>query len=443
MENSIVTERNKIETCIDYTFQILLGDQNNVELRKYVSYSDSESPVESTTRLHIVQSDFFGKHYGKVESLPRLPLKEIEGVPFLYGNPQIERRGSVLIVHADIIASAFFLVTRYEEMVRRDIRDEHGRFPGRQSLPYRAGFIDRPVVDEYSLLMRTWLRQVGVDIPGPQRRFSVLLSHDVDHIQKYRSLPLTVARVLLGRRPWRELQDNFRVLSGSKKDPFDTFDKMIQLDNQCLGATDEVQIKTAYFFLAGNICPQDKGYCINSELAKAVIEKVKDSGAIVGLHTSYYGGMHPENIVPEKTALEQATGCSIHHNRHHYLAWREIEDGQALAQAGIDWDSTLGYADVAGFRLGVCRPIQLFDPIRCKLLGIEEHPLILMDRTLSEDKYMGLNMDEAWEYCQKLLVQVRRYNGEFTMLWHNTMFEIGPNNYHPELYQKILKELVV
>lgn len=436
-------ERNQIATCIDYIFDVLLGDQNNDELRKYILYSDSEPQAENTTRLHIVQSDFFGEHYGKPESLPHLPLKEIEGVPLLYGNPQIERRGSVLIVHADIIASVFFLLTRYEEMVRRDIRDEHGRFPGRESLPYRAGFIDRPIVDEYSALIRKWLRQAGVDIPEPQRRFSVLLSHDVDRIQKYRSLPRTVARVLLGRRPWRELQDNFRVLSGSKEDPFDTFDKMIQLDNQCLAATDEVQIKTAYFFLAGNICSQDKGYCINSKFAKAVIQKVKDSGAIVGLHSSYYGGMHPENIIQEKTSLEEAAGCSIHHNRYHYLSWREIEDGQVLNQAGIDWDSTLGYADVAGFRLGICRPIQLFDPIHCKLFGIEEHPLILMDRTLSEDKYMGFNMDEAWEYFQKLLIQVRRYNGELTMSWHNSVFETGPNNYHPELYQKILKELVV
>lgn len=437
-------EQNQIATCLDYTLGVLLGEtKDTLAAKKVIAYSKPDSLTNDTVRLHLVPSDFFGTHYGKPESLPHLPLKEIEGVPLLYGIPQIERRGRVLVVRADIIASAFFLLTRYEEMVRRNVRDEHGRFPGRKSLPFRAGFIDRPVVDEYAALMRKWLRQVGVDIPEPQRRFSVLLSHDVDSVKKYRSLLRTTAAVLLGRRPWREIQNNFRVLSGSMKEPFNTFDEMIQLDNQCKAAIGEIQMKTAYFFLAGNICPQDKGYCINNEFIKTIIQKVKDSGAIIGLHASYYAGMHPENIIKERTSLEQITGCTIHHNRYHYLAWREIEDGQVLAKAGIDWDSTLGYADVAGFRLGVCRPIPLFDPIHCKLLGIEEHPLILMDHTLSEDKYMGFNIDEAWEYFQRLLTQVRRYDGELTVLWHNSVFEATPDNYHPEFYRKMMKELVM
>jgi hypothetical protein len=54
----------------------------------------------------------------------------------------------------------------------------------------------------------------------------------------------------------------------------------------------------------------------------------------------------------------------------HYLAFREIEDGWALAKAGLDWDASLGYPDAAGFRLGVCHPIPLFDPVARRPLGI-------------------------------------------------------------------------
>lgn len=58
-----------------------------------------------------------------------------------------------------------FLISRYEEMVRRGLRDEHGRFPGKESLPYRAGFLHRPIVDEYRMLLHRWLRQSRLRVP--------------------------------------------------------------------------------------------------------------------------------------------------------------------------------------------------------------------------------------------------------------------------------------
>lgn len=91
-----------------------------------------------------------------------------------------------------------------------------------------------------------------------------------------------------------------------------------------------------------------------------------------------------------------------------------------MAKAGIDWDSSLGYADVAGFRLGVCHPIPLFDPVSLRPFGIEEHPLIVMDCTLTRPDYMALTEPAALDYCQRLLAATRRHNGQFVLLWHNT-----------------------
>jgi len=83
-------------------------------------------------------------------------------------------------------------------------------------------------------------------------------------------------------------------------------------------------------------------------------------------------------------------------NRHHYLRWREPTDGHAIAASGITWDATLGYADVAGFRLGVCHRVPLFDLAGNCPLGIEEHPLIAMDTTLSSPSYMNLDEEAAF-----------------------------------------------
>lgn len=59
----------------------------------------------------------------------------------------------------------------------------------------------------------------------------------------------------------------------------------------------------------------------------------------------------------------------------------------------------------------------------------------------SSPAYMGLNEDEAFEYCQKLISQTRRYNGEFVVLWHNGKFADRTGNYHLRLYRRLLDEL--
>jgi hypothetical protein len=64
-----------------------------------------------------------------------------------------------------------------------------------------------------------------------------------------------------------------------------------------------------------------------------------------------------------------------------------------------------------------------------------------MDCTLSNENYMNLNEEEAFGYCRKLIEQTYKHNGEFVMLWHNTMFVPEPGNYLPKLYQKLFHVL--
>ena len=433
-------EHDKIEACLDYTLKVLLGEESIDALRKYISYSDHGLQRENNVRLCIIPSGFFGEDYRKPSSLPQLPLEEIEGTPLLYGKPKINCEGGCLFIHADIIASTYFLVTRYEEIVRRDVRDEHGRFPGKESLPSRAGFIHRPIVDEYANLLRKWLREAGINIPEFSRKFSVLTTHDVDNILKYGNPLSTIVSAALGHCSWREVSENLAVWFRLKSDPFDTFEQMIQYDKK-LAERSDMQTEAVYFFMSGGQSRFDCFYDIKSKVARNKIKLVQESGAGIGLHTSYEAGLQPELIAREKAILEDVCGFPIHRNRHHYLSWREVEDGWALTQAGINRDSSLGYADVAGFRLGVCRPIPLFDPIKMQPFGIEEHPLIVMDCTLSRNDYMNLKEEEALNYCRSLIDQTRKHGGEFVMLWHNTMFSPEQSNYHPRLYLKLYDEL--
>src|SRR3990172_4889216 len=86
-------------------------------------------------------------------------------------------------------------------------------------------------------------------------------------------------------------------------------------------------------------------------------------------------------------------------------------------------------------------PIPLFDPVRQCLLGIEEHPLIVMDCTLDRPKYMNLDEDAAFDYVCRLADAAFQHQGEFVMLWHNTVLASTDTTYHRRLYARVLDYL--
>jgi len=151
--------------------------------------------------------------------------------------------------------------------------------------------------------------------------------------------------------------------------------------------------------------------------------------------------MKPDLITDEKKHLEKLSKKTITYNRHHYLDSREPEDMQALIDAGITDDFTMGYADVAGFRLGTCRAVKWINPKTRKLTSLTLHPLTIMDGSLSDKRYMYMNAHEAYEYCIRLINMVESWNGELVLLWHNTSVEDNPQSYHRKLYQDIIKYL--
>lgn len=429
----------------NYALSILGGGHADPAL---VFYGQPEQ-APAMARLVIVPCGFFGDDvYGKASSLPILPLADIEGIPLLFGTSQIERRteGSDprLVIHADIVASAYFLLTRYEEVVRRNVRDEHGRFPGRESLPFRAGFLHRPIVDEYAALLRRWASDVGIELARPNRRFSVLLTHDVDSLGPERGLFLagrSLAASLLGRRASRQALSDAAINLGLRQSPHDNLADVIRLDRSLTDHFPADRCRALYFFMAGGDSPYDGAYSIRCTRTRARLIEVSASGAGLGLHASYAVGTDPTRIGHERHDLQEAAGLPIEKNRHHFLNWREPEHGTAMAASGICWDSTLGYADVAGFRLGVCHPVPLFDPVRQCPMGIEEHPLLVMDGTLDRLNAMGLDEEAAFECVRTLADATFRHQGEFVCLWHNTALASTDAGYHRRLYPRVLDYL--
>ncbi len=425
---------------IQYIIRFLLGDDIPGEYIPAVGYT-GDPRLFNKFSIVIRPSGFFDSDsYGKPTSIPELPLQSIDDTPLLFGEAGEEMVGDTLVLHADLVASTFFLITRYEEMISRNIRDEHGRFPGKQSLPYRAGFLHRPIVEEYSVYLRNKLRQLGAVLPKEKQGIQkVYLTHDIDAPFYCRSW----------RNILREAKNGQNILTALKlkagkveNDPYYTFPRIFAENERVKTALGKKRCKTICFFKAGGNTVQDRPvYKLTGKDIKNLLSLCKQHQVEVGLHSSYQAGKNPELISKEKKYLEASTGKKVHLNRHHFLACREPEDLIALLKAGIDQDYTLGYADVAGFRLGTCRPVRWINPVTRKLTTLTLHPLTIMDCSLSEKKYMGLPYEEALTYSLGLIDRTARYGGDLVLLWHNTAFAEHEAGYLKQLYSDLINKL--
>lgn len=428
-----------MKEIVEYIIQFLLG-KANAHLLKQIAYKD-----HSTASIVIVPSHFFDDSiYMTKASMPRLPLKEIDGVPILFGEGQVIRKDGQIIVSADIIASTYFLITRYEECVNRENRGIYGNFAGRESLPYKAGFLMRPIVDEYGKLLRSLLRELGFSVEEPSVGYEhVYLTHDVDQIWQwdnlYRAFRTFIKRCLLGKK---NILESFKSCYNYEKyDSIYTFPWIAELDQNVVKRMEKDNCTSLYFLKAGGTSIYDNLYYKKIAQTKKLISFLKEKGAVIGLHASFSAGENPQKIMEEKKKLEEILGEEIKCNRNHYLCSRNPEDMRFLIDAGITDDFTMGYADVAGFRLGTCRAVKWIDPLLKKITSLTLHPLTVMECTLDSKEYMNLSEEEAYQVICKLLDIIKKFHGEVVLLWHNSAVAISKSSYQRKMYEKTLEKL--
>ncbi len=423
-----------------YIIHFLIGENLSDNIVSSIGYTNDHKQFKSYNIVIIPSSFFSPSVYGTVVSLPDLPLQKIEGIPFLFGSPQIERKENTWIIHADIIASTYFLITRYEEIIQRNIRDEHGRFPGKKSILYRSGILSRPIIDEYRILLRKYLTKNEMHIPPIEKRIHrIFLTHDLDSLTLYHTWKGLIRSILDKKGIIPSIKGKFGPI---EKDPYYTFPWLFKQNERLKQQNKENICKQIIFLRSGGNEMQDKPhYNLRSKDIRQLLLLVKSHNINIGLHSSYTAGINPTLIQQEKIKLETYLNINISFNRHHFLSIREPEDMDYLEQSGITEDFTMGYADVAGFRLGTSYPVHWINPVNCQLSPLILHPLTIMDSSLSEKKYMNLNYTNALCYCKDLIQQVKNVGGELTLLWHNTSVQNSTNNYQRKLYFNLINEL--
>jgi hypothetical protein len=367
----------------------------------------------------IERGSFFGPAFLKSRDLPVRPmvLREAQSEDGFakHLGPAGHR---ALRLDFDLLAAAFWFLTRYEEYVAPVPADEHGRFLCAHSAA-PPDLYDEPLVNRlFERLQKPYadaLRLAPLAATRLRERATVALTHDVDRLRKYRGTRGARRALADLARPQTGLRHAGHaalVVAGMRRDPYDSFDDLLAIKERT-GAP------STWFFMAGGASPHDADYALTDPGVTQLMARVRGSQDEIALHPSYDSHRDGMMIARQAEALRPVAGKPVRGVRQHFLRFKTPDTWHAQMCANARYDSTMGFADRAGFRCGWSGCFHPFDVEKRTELPIIEIPLIVMDMTLSV--YERLPAERAVERLAALLEVSTTRGGCFVLLWHNTL----------------------
>jgi len=409
--NNNIEERTYI---LDIFFNEFLDLKYELELGS----NEYEIVLENGQVLRI-EDKFFNKYPNDLEYL------KLENIP-----SKLEE--------LDLFSASFFMLTRWEEYVNKN-RDDHNRFPATESLAFKEGFLDRPVVNEYLEDLKTELLKLDANLVFKKYEYSLLVTHDVDAPLLYGSFKnhckASILDVLQRKDVGLLINRNIGYLKTKvlkKDDPFDTFDYLMNL-------SEKYQLKSYFFFMGKGLTGYDNMYKSSDRFIGQLVEQIQARGHHVGIHPTYDAYNSVEQFKKEKDELERNLNTKITFGREHYLRFEVPKTWQIWEENEMEWDSTLAYADKEGFRCGVCYPYSVFNILTRNKLKLKERPLIVMEGSFATYQ-KDISPKEMEHKIFNLIKSVKKYNGEFVFLWHNSSFHTDEWRKYKYIYERVLSK---
>lgn len=401
---------SKISYILD-TFRHLYEVPDSVR----IDYGTSRQEGKRVTVAANADS-FFDKQ--KQKSPKEVIIKEWNGtdIPLLFEEssvpPLMEQKEYGVHIPYDILAASFYFLSGWQEYAGGH-KDSLDRFPHRKSLQFALKSTHIPYVNYYFGLLKKAVEQTyGLQL-SPQKgsaEFQLAITHDIDYLHSG-WMEDSFHMLKRGRLP-----SFFRILAAktSGTDSWFTLDEMRRLE-------EERAVTASYYFLcrSGRIDGIDHAdYDITDPEIRKQIDKLSRAGFEIGLHGS--SGTHTdyEKLTEDVNLLSRA----VKGGRFHFLKFDMAGSPAVLQNTGFMYDSTLGFAEQPGFRNGFAHPFYLYDIEKDRRTDVLEIPLAVMDTSLQNPKYMGRKSEEAFGEIQKVVEEIRKFNGAAAILWHNNFF---------------------
>jgi hypothetical protein len=312
----------------------------------------------------------------------------------------------------DIFAASFFLVSRYEEYLPGK-RDRHQRFLSRNSFANLNRFLEKPVVNIWTLKMAEIIEEKYQEISFVRPKFSYISTIDIDNAWAFknkgfmRQIGSTLKDVSKGRL--KQISKRFSVLFRLKKDPYDTYEFIYETIRH-------YNIHPVFFVLMNKKGLYDRSVSHKNKYFRKLICTLAKWGE-VGIHPSYLSNKGNHQLEKEIGRLESILGHQVLSSRQHFLKISMPKTYLRLIENGIETDYSMGYASRPGFRASICTPHYFFDISDNEQTTLKIVPFQVMDVTLLN--YRNLNADEAFKKIKSLMIETASIGGTFVSLWHN------------------------
>lgn len=432
-------------------FEVLIHDKKYIEIVK-----DNESKKLTIDSTFFYKAD---KAWLDNSSMPSSPLKTWEPfddgiepklvkshVPVLFGASGLVVNDSQIHINLDIFGSAFFMLSRYEELVL-DERDTHNRFSAISSVAYKEGFLDRPIVNEYLEILRECLSKIWGDTQYKERKLNNFITCDVDWpfdpaLYSFNYAVKKVARLVITEKKFISAVKTFISYLGIKFG-FEVTDTYRDSISWMMDVNEKAGNRVAFYFIAHKTSKLDtldrKDF--DSPPMKKLFNEINDRGHEIGIHPGYetYNNSHnlKKTVEEMKRILDEEKIEYLNiGGRQHFLMWDSSKTPHLWEENGLSYDSTLSFADRAGFRCGVCYEFTMYDLVNRKALSLKQKPLIVMECSIIAPRYEGLGYsDEAMKRFTYFKKVSHKFNGSFTLLWHNSHFD---NAKDKEFYKNLI-----
>lgn len=325
----------------------------------------------------------------------------------------------------DLFSACFYLISRYEEYLPYK-KDEFGRFPAEESLAFKEGFLENPIID-YWLINLAALLKIKVN-----KNFNHSPIIDIDNAFAYlgKGLVRNLFSALKDIFKGNGIKERVNTLNEKQKDPFDTYEALQKIHQQ-------FNCNPIYFVLVGNYGAYDKNVPFSSPEFK---QAIKNLDGEIGIHPSYQSNQHPEKIKIEKERLENITGKEVRISRQHYLKLNLPDTYNHLIEAGIGKDYSMAYPKHIGYRASTSQPFHFFDLKENIEKPILIHSTPIMDTTLN--LHLKLNPKEAISEIIKISEQAKSTKGNLLTCWHNETISNFQNwKSWQEVYPKAMAQI--
>ena len=314
----------------------------------------------------------------------------------------------------DIFAASFYLLSRYEEYLPHK-KDQYGRYAHENSLAYREGFLNRPLVNEWIADLKKIVEFKSSPLPVAHCQFTFLPTYDIDeawsfkHKLWWRSAGAAIKDLLTGR--FGRFRQRRRVLNNREQDPFDSYTWIDDLHRP-------YSLKPRYFFLVADKTGKYDRNILPAETSLQTLIRQNAEKYSVGVHPSWQSGDDPALIRKEKETIESITKQKLIASRQHFIRFSLPETFRHLLDAGIHEDFSMGYGSINGFRASIAFPFYWYDLEKEQATSLLLYPFCYMEaNSFFEQRYTP---QQALEEMRHYFREVKKVNGVLISIWHNT-----------------------